>query len=97
MVECAFGILANKWRIFHRPIDVHPRFCDIIVKSCCTLHNFVRKKDGVQFEDTLHECGLSKIESVGTRSSVRGTIVREYFTNYFISPQGCVHWQYDNI
>ena len=24
MVECAFGILANKWRIFHRPLDVTP-------------------------------------------------------------------------
>jgi len=22
MVECAFGFLANKWRIFHRPFDV---------------------------------------------------------------------------
>ena len=25
MVECAFGILANKWRIFHRPLDVTPQ------------------------------------------------------------------------
>jgi len=24
MIECAFGILANKWRIFHRPLDVTP-------------------------------------------------------------------------
>nr|CAI5844570.1 unnamed protein product [Callosobruchus analis] len=23
MVECTFGILANKWRIFHRPLDVN--------------------------------------------------------------------------
>jgi hypothetical protein len=28
MAECAFGILANKWRIFQRPLDVTPQFCD---------------------------------------------------------------------
>jgi hypothetical protein len=33
MVECAFGILCNKWRYFHRAIDVRLDFCDIIVKT----------------------------------------------------------------
>jgi len=39
MVECAFDILANKWRIFHRPLDVTPQFCNNIVKICayCTV------------------------------------------------------------
>jgi hypothetical protein len=23
--------------------------------------------------------------------------VREYFTKYFISPQGCLPWQYDKV
>lgn len=32
MVECAFGVLANKWRILHTPIQVEPDFTDIIVK-----------------------------------------------------------------
>ena len=35
MVECTFGILANKWRIFHRPLDVNTNFCDAIIKACC--------------------------------------------------------------
>jgi hypothetical protein len=30
MVECTFGILANKWRIFHRAIDVKPEVCGSI-------------------------------------------------------------------
>ena len=41
--ECTFGILANKWRIFHRLIDVKPDFCVNIVKACCVLHDYVRK------------------------------------------------------
>ncbi|KAB0805363.1 hypothetical protein PPYR_02333 [Photinus pyralis] len=44
-VECAFGVLANKWRIFHTPILVQPSFVDKIVQACCILHNFVRKRD----------------------------------------------------
>ena len=43
IVECIFGILANKWRILHRPTDVKPDFCDII-RACRVLHNYVRKK-----------------------------------------------------
>ncbi|KAJ0172480.1 hypothetical protein K1T71_011619 [Dendrolimus kikuchii] len=33
-VVCAFGILTNKWRIFHRPLDVHPDMAIVIVKAC---------------------------------------------------------------
>lgn len=34
-VECAFGILANKWRILHRAINVQYEFATDIVKACC--------------------------------------------------------------
>jgi len=43
IVECAFGIVCNKWTIFHSAIDVCPYFCDVTVKTCCILHNFVRE------------------------------------------------------
>jgi hypothetical protein len=97
MVECAFGILCNKWRIFHRAIDVRPDFCDVIVKTCCILHNFIHQKDGFQFQDTLYECPLESIQAVGTRGNVTGTAVREYFAKYFTSPPGAVPWQYENV
>jgi hypothetical protein len=44
-VECAFGILSNKWRIFQRP-HVSPDFEVVIVKASVVLHNFVRERDG---------------------------------------------------
>lgn len=44
-VECAFGILSNKWRIFHRPMNVIVDFVSDIVKACCVLHNFVRQRE----------------------------------------------------
>ncbi|GFG34283.1 hypothetical protein Cfor_00525 [Coptotermes formosanus] len=96
-VECAFGILCNKWRVFHRAFVLHPDFADIVVKACCVLHSYVQPRDGVRFEDTPHECPLENIESFGTRSTARGTGVREYFTKYFICSQGCLPWQYGKV
>ena len=46
---CAFGIVCNKWRIFHHATDVCPDFCDVIARTCCILHNFVRQRDGFSF------------------------------------------------
>ncbi|XP_071535016.1 uncharacterized protein [Panulirus ornatus] len=52
-IECTFGILANKWRIFHRPLNVEMLFAENIIKACCILHNYVRERDGYKFEDTV--------------------------------------------
>jgi hypothetical protein len=78
-VECTFGILANKWKIFHTPIDLKSEFCYCTIKACCILHNYIRKNDGIQFDDNLHDCPLESVQPVGTRGSVRGIAVRDYF------------------
>lgn len=38
-VKCSFGILSNKWRILHRPINVSIEFATDIVKACIVIHN----------------------------------------------------------
>lgn len=55
-IECTFGIFSNKWRIFHRPLNVSDEFAEDIIKACVILHNFVRIQDGntLNFEDTYH-------------------------------------------
>jgi len=45
-IECTFGILSNKWRTFHRPLNVKLDLAQNIIKACCILHNFVRVRDG---------------------------------------------------
>jgi len=69
---CAFGIVCNKWRIFRRATGVCPDFCDVTVKTCCILHNFVRRRDGFQFQGTLCECPLESIKAVVNRGNVTG-------------------------
>ncbi|XP_039299113.1 protein ALP1-like isoform X1 [Nilaparvata lugens] len=46
-VECTFGILSNKWRIFHRAISLDPSYATDIVKACVVLQNFVRNREMV--------------------------------------------------
>ncbi|XP_050293569.1 uncharacterized protein LOC126734088 [Anthonomus grandis grandis] len=90
-VECAFGVLSNKWRVFHSAILVQPEFIDDIVKACCILHNYVRKRDGINFED-MDTYSLSDIDNFGESIRGQGLDIRDYFANYFMGP-GAVSFQ----
>ena len=41
VVEIAFGILANRWRIFHQCIYLHPDNVITVVKATVLLHNIL--------------------------------------------------------
>ena len=40
-MEIAFGILANRWRIFHQRIYLHPDNVTTVVKATVLLHNIL--------------------------------------------------------
>lgn len=44
IIENTFGILANRFRIFHTAMDLQVNNVDKIVMTCCTLHNFLRRR-----------------------------------------------------
>ena len=93
-MECAFGILSNKWRIFQRPLNVSPDFAVDIVKACDVLHNFVRERDSYKFEDALKMTGL---EDVPDGQSGRGVLtansVRNKVADYYLIDAGAASWQ----
>lgn len=43
VVENAFGIMSNRFRIFRRPIDIEVTKVTSLVLATCALHNFLRK------------------------------------------------------
>ena len=95
-IECTFGILANKWRILHRPLDVDIECAIDIVKACCLLHNFVRKRDGYLFEDAITTPDLQPFDRDNiSRGNHRALTVRDNFANYFVSEEGELPWQYN--
>lgn len=101
-IECSFGILANKWRIFHRSIDVRKEFAVAIIKACCVIHNYEWERDGFKLEpitgfkleDTLYvPVTVEEIPtcqpSRGNRTSIQD---RHRFADYFVG-EGVVPWQ----
>ncbi|XP_050437787.1 uncharacterized protein LOC126843996 isoform X2 [Adelges cooleyi] len=93
-IECSFGILSKKWRVFQTSMLVEPNFAVIITKACCVLHNFVRRRDGYNFKDSL-DCSMDSIaekRGVGN-SQTNAKDVREYFVKYVNHSSHALSWQ----
>lgn len=103
IVENAFGILANRFRILLNTIPLKPEKAQIIVQACVALHNYLRKELTVQYtgvnpeEEIDRRCrflyGLSRQK--GNRSSNEAIQIRQEFLEYVNGP-GAVPWQ-ENI
>lgn len=92
-IECTFGIMANKWQIFQRPLNVKIDLCESIILACCVLHNYVRCRDGYRDEDTYY---LAPFDNQGGENLSQGNkyaqTVRDKFAQYFIN-DGKLPWQ----
>lgn len=91
-IECCFGILVNKWRIFHRPLNVDIDFAENIIKACCVLHNYVRLRDGYRYDHTLYETHLHNFNTEIVRPNARSRNTRDRFADYFVN-EGKLPWQ----
>ncbi|XP_068092012.1 putative nuclease HARBI1 [Hyperolius riggenbachi] len=52
IVENAFGILANRFRVLHTAINLRIDKIDLVVYACCMLHNFLRRRHGLHYMPT---------------------------------------------
>lgn len=95
-VECAFGIMANKWRILHRPLDVSLDLAVKIVKTCCLLQNFIHKEEGMREISTINlgpELSALPRSPLIQYNTMTASTVRNHFAEYFMSEHGRVPWQ----
>lgn len=99
-VESAFGILSNKWNIFHKAINVNLDLSILLIKTCCALHNFVRARDGFNIQDAMSIEGFIDIGqdiSRPTRGTIQSIQARNKLADYFVSDVGSVPWQTNYI
>lgn len=99
VVENAFGLLSQKFRIFLTPIQLNVKTCEHLVTSACILHNIMIDARGVSDDDPP----LSGLQSVSISDSLTATEglleptqanlrVRNILKDYF-NGIGAVDWQ----
>lgn len=106
VVECAFGLLRGRWRIFAKPIIASDKTTTKIVQAAICLHNFLMKselsmsdanRNYLQMDITQPSEGLVDVGRTGSNAhSRRAANLREMFAYYF-ETIGAVPWQWEKI
>ncbi|XP_043217774.1 protein ALP1-like [Amphibalanus amphitrite] len=106
IVENAFGILAQTWRIYRRPMNVNVQHACKIVHATCILHNFLHADEVValqgrpeldQQDRATAPAGLADaLHRLGANNYTRAAEhVRDQFARYFAG-EGAVPWQMEH-
>ena len=103
IVENAFGILVQCWRIFSRKLNFFPDNADSVIKACVVLHNFLRgRKDLNDLTQQLNPDNVPFLRNDGAildldrrryKSSTAAKAIRNSYKNFFRRPEGQVTWQ----
>lgn len=89
-VECSFGSITQRYRIFLTPIGVYPSKCALLVKAACTLHNIIIDKEHVLEETPI-------LPTRTTERTLTPKQLRDALAGYFISPIGEIPSQYEGL
>lgn len=98
IVENAFGILSNRFRILLGTISLSVEKVELITYACCLLHNFLALKAPENYlsAESIEEdgqCHLQKMDQQSAnRASNNAINIRNEFKNYF-NGEGAVPWQ----
>ncbi|XP_075707213.1 uncharacterized protein LOC142741762 [Rhinoderma darwinii] len=99
-VECAFGILSSKWRVFQSPLQMDPQNVMLVIQASVILHNFCRLHESMQDIDLEQFPTTSTIPvdySTHGRPGTAGMLTRNFYADYFVFSAGAVPWQMDAI
>ncbi|CAH1959450.1 unnamed protein product [Acanthoscelides obtectus] len=90
-IDCAYGIMTNKWRIFLKPMETDTKHAKLIIKAGCLLHNIVREKDGNSDPDFRRYMSSKSTSNqvITSRRNNRATLqainIRNHFKDYFVT------------
>nr|XP_017035538.1 protein ALP1-like isoform X3 [Drosophila kikkawai] len=86
-IECAFGILTEKWRLLKREIDLLPHRSILAIKTMCLLHNTIidieKINDYIYSFDANEQSTTPSLSRSNNRSGNEAKQIREQFVEYF--------------
>lgn len=104
VIENVFGIMTNRFRIFHTAINLSIQRIDLVVLTCCILHNFLRRSvsnyseyelfdiDDSTVEENIPVQGIIPLNVISGNVSNDAKLVREEYVQYF-NGEGAISWQ----
>lgn len=97
-VENAFGMLAQRFRLYYRKINSQPGYVENIILSTCILHNYILCRTNSHYiqntpTEEERECILRDLPGLGYNARLSAFDNRETFKAYFNSEKGSVPWQ----
>lgn len=92
VVENAFGILSQKFRIYNRRMHLKPEYAEKIVLTTCILHNFIRRGETVSFTETNTPVQFNNLRHQGGNAVSTAFEVRNKFADFFQTAQGQLDW-----
>ena len=109
IVECAFGILVQRFRVFDRRMYLSAENATIVTKACTVLHNYLTpprtdyesimerlNPDGKEYN--ANQGALRDVHNYhGYHSPTDACIVRDWYKAYFWSPTGALPYQMEKI
>ena len=101
VVENAFGILANWWRIYHICIYLNPDTVTTVVEATVLLHNILTLPNDKVLTDVVYnrakvfDDAFKDLAKQGNQPAAAANDVRNYFTDSFNCDCGSVEWQND--
>lgn len=109
VVENAFGILTNRFRILRGAMQLQPNTAGIVVLACCALHNFLRCStcDNAEYDEDLSNDAFqeSTIDIISHEPRLTGSgynseakVIRDQLASYFVGPGQISHqWKHGNV
>lgn len=110
-IENTFGIMSARFRLLRAPISLNAAKTRKVTLACCVLHNFLITRNGANYtqsgessEESLPEENLFPLEPIGEAVNDEDNVphihpnnVREELEAYFMSKDGSVGWQFQQI
>ncbi len=101
VVENAFGILSQCFRMYHHTLDMTHGHTVLVVQASTVLHNFIMQDVDMDISNVkdkdIKSCtgGMLKMLSPlsGNTATLNGAKTRHTFRDYFLTDVGRVKWQ----
>lgn len=113
VVENAFGILANRFQVLQKEINLDVEKVQSITLACCALHNYIKQKDGkrylfeIDFENTAdvtltsgewrQHVSVTNLERCNVNRSNNQSLDIRNKFRDYFNTNGFVPWQWEAI